>query len=270
MISRYRGYSTFDPTPCPGYASAPMTVYVECICGKKYEIDRTQVEQFDCTGCARSLHVPSEQLVAALNKIRERMKQGEPGLRDAMTQAVEMRNFHAVPLLKEGAATGVREPVNIALTGMVDYPGPGRDVLREWVSSGALSMSRLISAMREQKYDAGADFICELIEKSALKENQIAEVAPYLGDSNSHRALEVLRTCRRKYPNLGGPLDDAMARMKHLSGTAGAIPEEAKRIPGRESQMAEAVPKKGCMGLLLALTLVFGMLASVATWLVLT
>jgi hypothetical protein len=125
-------------------------------------------------------------------------------------------------------------------------------------------MSRLVSAMRELKYEPGAEFICELIENGKLKENQIAEVAPYLGDSDSHRALEVLRACRRKYPNLGGPLDDAMARMKHLSGSAGAIPDEAKRIPGRESQAHEPVGKKGCMGLLLAVALVVGMLA--AAW----
>jgi hypothetical protein len=244
-----------------------MTVYVECICGKKYEIDRTQVEQFECTGCSRSITLPSEQLSQKLDALRERMKQGEPGMRDAMTQAAAMRNFHAVPLLKEGAASGVREAVNVALTGMVDYPGPGREIVTEWVSSGALSMSRLVSALREQKYEPGADFISELAEKNLLKENQIAEVAPYLGDSNSHRALEVLRSARRKYPNLGGPLDDAMGRMKHLSGSAGAIPDEAKRIPGRQSQAAEAVPKKGCMGLLLALALVFGMLAGVL-WMV--
>ncbi|MCA8914723.1 MAG: hypothetical protein KDB90_04860 [Planctomycetes bacterium] len=244
-----------------------MSVYVECICGKKYEIDRTQVEQFDCTGCGRGLTVPSEQLFEKLSAIRARMKEGEPGMRDAMAQAAAMRNFHAVPLLKEGAASGMRESVNIALAGMVDFPGPGRDVVTEWVSSGALSMSRLVSALREQKYEPGADFICELVDKELLKENQIAEVAPYLGDSNSHRALEILRVCRRKYPNLGGPLDDAMSRMKHLSGSAGAIPEEAKRIPGRQSQAVEAVPKKGCMGLLLALTLVFGMLAAVL-WMV--
>jgi hypothetical protein len=125
-------------------------------------------------------------------------------------------------------------------------------------------MARLVTALREQKY-AGSDFICELFEKDLLKENQVAEVAPYLGDSGAQRSLEVLRSARRKYPNLGGPLDDAMSRMKHLSGSAGAIPDEAKRIPGRESQAAEPV-KKGCAGLLLALVLALGTLAALMLW----
>ncbi|MCB9932295.1 MAG: hypothetical protein H6841_02620 [Planctomycetes bacterium] len=243
-----------------------MTVYVECICGKKYEIDRSQVEQFDCAGCGRSLHVPDEKLEQKLLQIRARMKEGEPGMRDAMNQAAALRNFHAVPLLKEGAASGMRESVNIALTAMVDFPGPGREVILEWVKSGALSMSRLVSALREQKYEAGGDYISELIETGTLKENQIAEVAPYLGDSNSLRALEVLRAARERFPNLGGLLDDAMMRMKHLDENAGAIPESAKRIPGREAPDADAPAKKGCLGLLLALLPLVGMLAAVVMW----
>jgi hypothetical protein len=236
-----------------------MATFVECICGKKYEIDRAQVEQFDCS-CGRNVRVPDAQLVAKLDKLRARMKEGEPGMRDAMTQAAAMRNFHAVPLLKEGAASGVRDAVNTALVGMVDFPGPGNEVLIEWVRSGTLTMARLVTALREQKY-SGADFLCGLIEKDLVKENQVAEVAPYLGDSDSHRALEVLRAARRRYPNLGSVLDDAMQRMKHLSGSAGAIPDEAKRIPGREA--TEPAPeKKGCAGLLLALVVVIGMLAA--------
>lgn len=242
-----------------------MSVYVECICGRKYEIDREQVQQFECESCGRNLQVPGPELERELLRLRERMKEGEPGLRDAMTQAAAMRNFHAVPVLKEGAASGVREPVNIALTGLVDYPGPGRDVLKDWIREGALSMSRLISAMREQKYEPGAEYICDLYEAGLLKENQVAEVAPYLGDSNSVRALKTLRDARARYPNLGGPLDSAMARMRHLSASAGAIPDSAKRIPGRE--LTDPQPeKKGCMGLLLALCLSFGMLAAVLTW----
>jgi hypothetical protein len=239
--------------------------YVECICGKKYEIDRSQVEQFDCAGCGRNLHVPNEALEQKLAQLRDRMKEGEPGLRDAMSQAAALRNFHAVPLLKEGAASGVRESVNIALVALVDFPGAGRDVMLDWVRTGALSMSRLVSALREQKYDGGADYICELVEGGVLKENQIAEVAPFLGDSGSQRALDTLRAARERFPNLGGLLDDAMKRMKHLDESAGGIPESAKRIPGRETPDAEAPAKKGCMGLLLALALVVGMLA-VAVW----
>lgn len=245
-----------------------MSVYVECICGKKFEIDRAQVQDFDCEGCGRKLKVPSPELEKKLGALRTRMQEGEPGLRDAMTQAADLRNFHAVSLLKEGAESGMREAVNVALTGMADFPGPGRDVLKDWVKSGALTMSRLISAFREQKYEPGAEYICELFEAGLLKENQVAEIAPYLGDSNSPRALRALREARQKYPNLGGPLDDAMSRMKHLSASAGAIPDSAKRIPGREASEPEP-EKKGCMGLLLALVVSFGMLAAVLGWMVL-
>lgn len=240
--------------------------YVECICGKKYEIDRAQVEQFDCAGCGRNLHVPDEKLEQQLTQLRARMKEGEPGMRDAMNRAAALRNFHAVALLKEGAASGIREAVNIALTALVDFDGPGRDVVLEWIKSGALSMSRLVSALREQKYEGGAEFISELVETGVLKENQIAEVAPFLGDSNSLRALEVLRASRERFPNLGGLLDDAMKRMKHLDESAGGIPESAKRIPGREAADAEPPAKKGCMGLLLVLALALGMLAAAVMW----
>jgi hypothetical protein len=241
-----------------------MSVYVECICGKKYEIDPEQVQKFDCEGCKRHLQVPSPKLASALNQLRERMKQGVPGLRDAMTKAAAMRNFHAISLLKQGAESGEREPVNIALTGLVDFPGPGHEVLAEWIKSGALGPSRLVTALREQKYEGGADFICELAEKGVLKESQLAEVAPYLGKSNSHRALRVLKEARRKYPNLGGLLDSALANMRELDETAGDIPDEAKRIPGREgSARADEVPeKKGCMGLLLAILVAVGMLST--------
>jgi hypothetical protein len=240
-----------------------MATFVECICGKKYEIDRAQVEQFDCA-CGRNVKVPDAPLIAELDKLRARMREGEPGMRDAMTQLAAMRNFHAVPLLKEGAASGVRDAVNTALVGLIDYPGPGQDALIEWIRGGTLTMARLVTALREQKY-AGADFLCGLIEKDQLKENQVAEVANYLGESDSHRALEVLRAARRRYPNLGSVLDDAMQRMKHLSGSAGAIPDEAKRIPGRE-EVEEPEAKKGCAGLLLALMVVIGMLAALFGW----
>jgi len=53
--------------------------------------------------------------------------------------------------------------------------------------------------------------------------------------------------------------------MKHLSASAGAIPDSAKRIPGRE--LTEEQPeKKGCMGLLLALAITIGMLAAFSGW----
>lgn len=241
-----------------------MSVYVECICGKKYEIDPEQVSKFDCEGCKRPLQVPSAKLVATLSQLRERMTKGAPGLRDAMSRAAALRNFHAIPLLKQGAESGEREPVNIALTGLVDFPGPGHEVLVGWIKSGALGPARLVTALRERKYEGGPDFICELAEKGVLKESQIAEVAPYLGKSNSHRALQVLKTARRKYPNLGGLLDDALANMRELDETAGDIPDEAKRIPGRKgsARVEEAPEKKGCMGLVLAILVAVGMLGA--------
>jgi hypothetical protein len=238
--------------------------YVECICGKKFEIDRAQVEQFDCEGCGRNLRVPSAEVEQRLQAIRQRSQGGEPGMRDAMQQAADLRDFHAVPILKTGAESGMRESVNIALTGLADFPGPGHDVLKDWIKRGALSMSRLVSALREQKFERGSDFICDLIDAGALKENQIAEVAPYLGDTGDLRALEVLREARRKFPNMGGLLDSAMSRMKRLDESAGTIPDEAKRIPGRAAVDAEPEAKKGCMGLLVALALAFGMIAALA------
>lgn len=243
-----------------------MSVYVECICGKKYEIDPEQVSKFDCEGCKRPLQTPSPKLVSALNQLRERMKQGTPGLRDAMSKASAIRNFHAIPLLKAGAESGEREPVNIALVGLVDFPGPGQEMLVGWVKSGALGLSRLVTALRERDHDGGPDFICELIEKGILKESQLAEVAPYLGRSNSPRALQVLKAARRKYPNLGGLLDSALSNMRELDDTAGDIPDEAKRIPGRKgsARVEEATEKKGCMGLLLALLVTAGILAGIA------
>ncbi len=240
-----------------------MTVYVECICGKKFHVDRAQVQKFDCEGCGRGLVVPSPQLEAQLNRIRERMKQGEPGMREAMSQAAEMRNPHAVPLIREGAQSGLREAVNIALVGMADYPGEGRQMLTDWIVEGRLTVNRLISAMREGKYEPGANYLCDLVAQGKLKESHIAEIAPYLGESGSQKALETLKALRRKYPNLGGILDDALAKLRHLDDSAGAIPDEAKSIPGRVSgRQSERLPaKKGCLGLLLAIVAVVGMLA---------
>lgn len=246
-----------------------MQVYIECICGKRYEVDRTQVNKFECTGCGRALSIPAPQLVTELDRLRARMKEGEPGMRDAMKQAVEMRNPHVVPLIKIGAQSGLRESVNIALVGLADFPGPGQDVLTGWLTSGELSVSRLVTAMRELDYVQGADYLCALIEKGRLKESHITEAAAFLGDSGSERALVTLKEQRRRYPNLSGPLDDALSKLRHLDEGAGGIPDEAKQIPGRASarvsnrQSERAAPrKKGCMGLLLAVAAVVGMVAA--------
>jgi len=81
-----------------------MTVYVECICGKKFHVDRAQVQKFDCEGCGRGLVVPSPQLEAQLNRIRERMKQGEPGMREAMSQGSSVTEAYFVALKTTGIA----------------------------------------------------------------------------------------------------------------------------------------------------------------------
>jgi hypothetical protein len=241
-----------------------MSAYVECVCGKKYEVDRAEVQQFDCEGCGRKLQVPSAALEQKLKQLRERMQQSEPGLKDATRQLAELRNFHAVPLLMAAAQAGNREATNLALVGLADFPGAGHDVLTMWLEDGGLSMARFTGAMRDCRYAGGADYLCGLAEKGKLKENQIAEAALYLADFGGERALHVLRKARRDFPNLGGPLDDALARMRHLDESAGGIPDEAKRIPGRapgasgpilasSGIFAPAEKKKGCLGLLLCL-----------------
>jgi hypothetical protein len=253
---------------------AAMQVYIECVCGKKYDVDRTQVNKFECEGCGRALTVPAPQLVKELDALRARMQQGEPGMRDAMKQAIEMRNPHVVPLIMQGAQSGQREAVNIALVGLADFPGTGQEVLASWLTGGELSVARLVSAFREQGYKPGADYLCVLINNGKLKESQIAEAAGYLGESGSEGALHTLKEQRRKFPNLSGILDDALARLRHLDDNAGGIPDEAKQIPGRASARVSArdeapARKKGCMGLLLAVAAAVGMvlaIAAIAGW----
>ncbi len=247
-----------------------MQTYIECTCGKKYHVDRRQVERFACEGCRRELTVPGEALAARLEQLRARMKDGgEPGMREAAKKAAELNDFHALSILKEAAQSGVRDAVNTALVGLADFEGAGEDVIADWVKTGALSPMRLTAAFREKEYTRGAALICSMIDNGRLKEAQIAEVAPYLGDSGSKRALESLKAARRAYPNLGGILDDALARMKGLDDSAGEIPEEAKRIPGRSAGQPAAPSgggKKGCAGVLL-LALAAPLLA-LAWWLI--
>lgn len=245
-----------------------METYVECTCGKKYNVDRKQVEHFPCEGCGRALTVPGEAMAARLAALRQRMREGgEPGMREVAKAAVELRDFHALPLLKEAAQSGVREAVNTALVGLADFDGGGTDVLAEWVRSGALSPTRLTAALREKEFTKGAVLLCTMIDSGHLKEPQIAEVASYLGDTGSKRALETLKAARRTYPNLAGILDDAMSRMKHLDDSAGDIPDEAKRIPGREHEPAAAQQKKGCMGVLVLAALMLAPLLALGYWL---
>jgi hypothetical protein len=240
-----------------------METYVECICGKKFHVDRSQVEEFDCEGCGRHIVVPTPPLDARLKQLRELQQKGAPGVTESARKAAEMRNFHAVPILKQCAQSGVRDAVNVALVGLVDYP-PGRDVVTEWIRGKSLSVTRLTGAMTEEKYSSGVDYVCALITKGYLGESQVAEVAPWLGKSESQRALDTLREARRKYPNLGGILDSAMVGLRNLDESAGGIPDEAKRIPGRSTDAEEPEQqKKGCLGLVLVIVLALGMLASV-------
>jgi hypothetical protein len=249
-------------------AAKSNNVRVECVCGSKYEVDRAQVKEFECEACKRRLEVPPPAMAEELTRIRIKMQQGPPGMRDAARRAAELRSAHALPLLKVAAESGVREAVNASLVGLVDFAA-GQELLREWIRSGTLSVSRLITAIVEEHYEKGVDFVCNMISKGNIKESQLAEVAPWLGKTGSQRALDTLREARRRYSNLGGILDDAMANLRDLDETAGSIPEEAKMIPGRPSGAEPLVPpKKGCMGLLLAPLIVVGMVVVVITMLV--
>lgn len=238
-----------------------MEVLVECICGRKFHVDTEQVDEFECESCGRPLTVPPEAMIARLNTLRARMATGEPGMREAMREAAAMRDPHVLPLLRAGAESGVREAVNTALCGMCDMPDAGTDLVADWIAQGRLSMSRLASAFRELKYDRGTDFLCKLIANGGLKENQIAEVAGYLGETGSPAALETLKAARKAYPNMSSILDAALSKMRHLDSSAGGVPDEAKRIPGQSAD--EAPAKKGCMGVLLVFVLVIAAAAAV-------
>lgn len=238
-----------------------MEVLVECICGRKFHVDTEQVDEFECESCGRPLTVPPEAMVARLATLRARMATGEPGMREAMREAAALRSAHALPLLRTGAESGVREAVNTALCGLCDMEGAGTDVVAAWIAEGRLSMSRLASAFREQKYERGTAFVCGLIDGGRLKENQIAEVADFLGESGSPVALDTLKAARKTYPNMSAILDAALNKMRHLDSSAGGVPEEAKRIPG-QSDGGTVPARKGCLGLLLMI--VFAMAAIAA------
>ena len=241
-----------------------MEIFVECVCGKKYEVDPEQVQTFPCDGCERELTLPSDSQNAKLTELRKQMATGEPGMKAGTKAAAQLKNFHAVPLLIQGAESGVREAVNSALVGLSDYPGVGREVLLDWIKKGRVSMSRLATAYRENEYSLGAEVLCDFIRNGKLRENEIAEVAGYLAESRSLVALETLRAARRSYSNLSGILDNALAQMKDIDESAGEIPDSAKTIPGRNK--ADEDQPKGCMGMLLLLAL--PVLAVVVWWLV--
>lgn len=233
-----------------------MAVLVECICGRKYQVDPRQVTEFDCETCDRRLLVPSEAVSKRLQSIRERMTQGEPGVREGARDAASMQNAHALPLLRAAAESGVREAVNTALCGLADFEGAGTELINQWINEGRLSVSRLASAFRELRHERGTAYICAMIDDGRMKENQIAEVAGFLADVGSPEALTTLKAARLKYPNMSPILDSALARLRHLDPDAGGIPDEAKRIPGRENQPVQEAPKKGCFGLLLLVVVV--------------
>lgn len=238
-----------------------MEVLVECICGRKFHVDPEQVNEFDCEACGRPLVVPPAAMAEKLASLRARMATGEPGMRDAMRDAGQVRSPHVLPLLKTGAESGVREAVNTALCALTDMSGPGTDLLADWINEGRLSMSRLASAYRELKHDRGTGFLCTMIDQGRLKENQVAEVADYLAETGAPGALETLKAARKAYPNMSSILDAALNKMRHLDSTAGGVPDEAKRIPG---QSADAAPeaRKGCMGLVAALVVAAALAAA--------
>ena len=247
-----------EPVPLPfatgpHYTSAHMAVLVECICGRKYQVDPAQVKQFDCETCDRRLIVPTEAVSKRLQQIRERMQQGEPGVRDGAREAAALQNPGALPLLRAAAESGVREAVNTALCGLTDAEGEGRKLVMQWIEEGRLSVSRLASAYRENKHLGGISYLCAMIHQGKMKENQVAEVAQFISEGGTPEALEALKSARARFPNLSPILDDALANLRHLDATAGGIPEEAKRIPGRENTPPETrAAKKGCMKIVIA------------------
>jgi len=239
-----------------------MEVLVECICGRKFQVDSEQVKEFECESCGRPMVVPPPPMAQKLAAIRARMGTGEPGMREAMRDAAALGTPHALPLLRGGAESGVREAVNTALCAMCDLVGPGTDLVAIWIQEGRLSMSRLASAFRELKYTSGTEFLCGLIDDGKLKENQVAEVADYLGETGSQRALDTLKAARKAYPNMSSILDQALTRLRHLDASAGGVPDEAKRIPGQSASAEEAPAKKGCMGVLLMLAVIIAAVAA--------
>ncbi|MCC6463729.1 MAG: hypothetical protein IT463_00145 [Planctomycetes bacterium] len=242
-----------------------MPVVVDCACGARYEVDPVEVSEFECERCKRKLAVPAGGDAERISRLRNRMRQGEPGMREAMREAATLKAPAAIALLREGAESGMREAVNTALCGLADYDGPGTDLLAQWIGEGRLTVSRLTAAMREQKFAGGVGMLCRFMADGRLKESQLAEAVAFLADSNDVKALEALSAARRNYPNLAGILDQALAGMRHLDASAGGVPDAAKRIPG-STEAAPLPAKKGCMGMVLLLALVLAVLGGLAGW----
>lgn len=234
-----------------------MEVVVECLCGRKYSVDNATVEDFPCTECKRTLSAPTDALHKKLEGLRAAWRDSGENIKRKAAISEEIaavQDAQALPLLALAAQSGVREAVNAALVGAARYEGPGHDLLYGWMKDGTLGVTRLVSAFKESNFAGGAAFLCDAIDAGKLKENQISEAAEFLGDSGSPRALSTVKALRRAYPSQAAILDRALARLAIVSGSATAVPEEAKNIPGRASQQV-APAKAGCLGVMLFVAL---------------
>lgn len=234
-----------------------MEVVVECLCGRKYSVDNASVGEFACTDCRRKLHAPSDAVHEKLEALRKAWHDAADNIKRKASVAEEIAAFsepQVLPLLQQAAQSGVREAVNAALVGACRFEGPGHELVFGWIKDGTLGVTRLVSAFKETGYAGGAAFLCDAVDAGKFKENQIAECAEYLGDSGSPRALNTVKALRRAYPSQAGILDRALAKLAVVSGSATAVPEEAKAIPGRASQQAQPA-KAGCLGMMMLVVL---------------
>ncbi|MCF6227328.1 MAG: hypothetical protein L3J82_01515 [Planctomycetes bacterium] len=233
-----------------------MQTLVECICGKKYEVDSDAIKDFECEGCGRSLTVPNAAVAEQVKQLKAQIRSGPYGVREAVKIAVALKSPHVLPVLSLAAESGVRDAVSKVIVGLIAFPGPGHDMLIDWLKSNRLSVSRLASALRDEGSEHGPAFVCALIDKGYIKESQIGEIAPYLGDSEEVKAVKTLKSARLSYPHLSAILDMQLSKLQHLDDSASDIPESAKKIPGQVE--SPEVEKKGCMGMLLVIGVFFG------------
>ena len=222
---------------------------------KKYEVDSDAISDFECEGCDRHLIVPNAAEAEKVQQLKAQIRSGPYGVRQAVKIAVALKSPHALPVLSLAAESGVRDAVSKVIVGLIAFPGPGHDMLIDWLSSNRLSVSRLASALRDESSERGPAFVCALIDKGYIKESQIGEIAPYLGDSEEVKAVKTLKGARLSYPHLSAILDMQLAKLQHLDESALDIPESAKKIPGQVIE--PEVEKKGCMGMLLLVGLFF-------------